>query len=68
MDKIPYKGLFFMHLPSHTLQSPHVETPSPVDTNGLFTLPDTDSDPNPGMDICPKDGYSNDKGSESELT
>ena len=22
-------------------------------SNGLFTLPDTDLDPNPGMDICP---------------
>ena len=33
---------------------------------GLFTLPDTDSDPNPGTDICPKNTYSSDWGSESE--
>ena len=28
--------------------------------NGLFTLSDTDSDPNPVTDVCPKIGYSND--------
>ena len=33
--------------------------------HGLFTLPDTDSDLNPGTDIHPKNGYSHDGGSES---
>ena len=32
---------------------------------GLFTLPDTDSEPNPGMDILPKNAYSRNWGSES---
>ena len=35
-------------------------------SNGLFTLPDTDSDPDPGMDICPKNGYSSDWRTECE--
>ena len=33
----------------------------------LFTLPDTDLDPEPGLDICPKIGYSYDQGSGSRL-
>ena len=34
---------------------------------GLFTLPGTESDHDPGIDIRPKNGYSNDWGSGSEL-
>ena len=30
-----------------------------VTANGLFTLPDKDSDSNPGTDIHPNNGYSN---------
>ena len=37
------------------------------DCYGLFTLPGTDSDPDPGADIHPKNGYSNDQGSRSRL-
>ena len=33
---------------------------------GLFTLPDMDSDPDPGTDFRPKHGYNNDWGSRSE--
>ena len=36
-----------------------------VQWNGLFILPDMDSDPNPGIDVCPKNGYSSDQGSRS---
>ena len=37
------------------------------DCYGLFTLPGTDSDPDPGTDIHHKNGYSNDQGSRSRL-
>ena len=33
-------------------------------SSGLFTLSDTDSDPNPGTGICPKNEYSSNWGSE----
>ena len=31
----------------------------------LFALANTDSNPNPDVDICPKNGYSSNWGSES---
>ena len=31
----------------------------------LFTLSDTDSDPDLGTDFCPRNGYSNDRGYRS---
>ena len=35
--------------------------------NGLFTLPDSDSDPNPGTDFHSKNGYSSDWGLDRDL-
>ena len=36
-----------------------------MSNNGIFTLPDKNSDPNPGTDICPEDGSNNNRGSRS---
>ena len=36
-------------------------------TYGFYTLPDTGSDPDSGMDIHPKNGFSNEWGSGSRL-
>ena len=43
-------SIHLVPLPSHT----------DVVTYGLFTLPDTDLDPNPGTDLRPKNRYSSD--------